>query len=581
MPESYAPRAGRHNRTSIDPMRLLSRHILRTLAAPFVWSLLALTGLLLLNQLAPLIDRFGGKGLDLQVMGEAMVLAIPALLVLTLPMAVLTATLYAYSQLAGDLEMVAMYANGISVWRMVRPALVGAAFVSVVNFVMFDQLVPLSNARYSQLRRSVAQKTPTLAFKPQILNAIPPIDTRYYLRAVDIDPASGRMRDVLIYDLTASNARRVIRADSGVMTQSPDQLDLLLTLFNGEIRDYKGDEPGRVEQTAFGRDRIRIRDVANQLDRGQGISREERSMSSCQLLDEVERARWQLAEGNRTRAEYTRDDLRHLSGLPAVQRAGIRLPPDPVENCGRYRDIEKWINRLLLPAEAQAQDPVKPSQDTARPRPAVPPQQRESLGLRKQRPAELDSFVLAQRRTDSIAQAQADSLMVAGSSQVIVPPPFDSARFLVQPPAPAQLPSNGLVSTAIDVGGARSQAEFALAIVRTHSVEYHKKFALPLASFCFVLVGMALALKYPRSGIGLVIGGSLVIFMVFYVLLIGGEGLADKGLVHPIVAMHGPVALLTVIGLMAVSAANREMGTARSGGIIDALRNIFGRGDNS
>ncbi len=579
MPESYAPWAGRHNRTSIDPMRLLSRHILRTLAAPFAWSLLALTGLLLLNQLAPLIDRFGGKGLDLRVMGEAMVLAIPALMVLTLPMAVLTATLYAYSQLAGDLEMVAMYANGVSVWKMVRPAMVGAGFVAIVNFVMFDQLVPLSNARYSQLRRSVAQKTPTLAFKPQILNAIPPIDTRYYLRAVDIDPASGRMRDVLIYDLTASNARRVIRADSGVMTQSPDQIDLLLTLFNGEIRDYKAEEPGRVEQTAFVRDRIRIRDVSNQLDRGQGISREERSMSSCQLLDEVERARWQLADGNRTRAEYTRDDLRQLSGLPPVPRSAVRLPPDPVESCGRYRDLEKWINRLVLPAEVQAQDPVKQSQDTVRPRPKQ--QLRESLGARKQRSIELDSFARAQRRADSLAQAQAESTLVTGTTQGIVPPFFDSTRFLVQPPAPAQLPSNGLVSTTIDVGGARAQAEFALSIVRTHSVEYHKKFALPLASFCFVLVGMALALKYPRSGIGLVIGGSLVIFMVFYVLLIGGKGLADKGLVHPIVAMHGPVALLTVIGLAAVAAANREMGTARSGGNVDALRSLFGRGDDA
>ena len=43
-------------------------------------------------------------------------------------------------------------------------------------------------------------------------------------------------------------------------------------------------------------------------------------------------------------------------------------------------------------------------------------------------------------------------------------------------------------------------------------------FAIPLASFGFVLVAMALALKYPRSGIGLVIGGSLVIFLGFYIL---------------------------------------------------------------
>ena len=114
-------------------MRLITRHILSALAAPFLWGIVALTGLLLLNQISELINQFGGKGLGLDVMLEAVVLALPALLTLTLPMAVLVSTLYAYSQLAADQEMVAMSANGISVWRMVRPDLVATVAVAVVN----------------------------------------------------------------------------------------------------------------------------------------------------------------------------------------------------------------------------------------------------------------------------------------------------------------------------------------------------------------------------------------------------------------------------------------------------------------
>ena len=58
-------------------MRLLSRHILHSLAAPFGWGVVALTGMLLLNQLYTLIDRFGGKGLPFSVMGEAIRLPSP------------------------------------------------------------------------------------------------------------------------------------------------------------------------------------------------------------------------------------------------------------------------------------------------------------------------------------------------------------------------------------------------------------------------------------------------------------------------------------------------------------------------
>jgi lipopolysaccharide export system permease protein len=476
--------------------------------------------------------------------------------------------------------MVAMYANGLSVWRMVRPAVFAAACISGVNFIIFDQLVPLSNARFAQLRRDVGGKTPTLAFKPQILNAIPPGNARFYLRARNIEPVGGRLSDVLIYDLTYE-ARRVIRADSGTMKQSPDGRDLLLTLHDGEIRDYRSMEPGRVERTAFGNDRIRIRDVANQLERREVTGSDERSMTSCQLLDRVIESRYDYRDGVTRREEYTRRDLRSLAELPPLPPSAVRLPPRMEADCGPYRDVQRWIEKALLPAELAAQDPVKPkrdstAQDPARPKPDSA-QQRQDSAPRKP----VDSAALAvptdAARQDSLI-AQGDSL--AGISPL--PPTFADSGFLVPPVGAAQLaPANGIVSPIVEVSGARMQSDNALAIMRSHSVEYHKKFAIPLACVGFVLVGMSLALKYPRGGIGLVIGGSLVIFMLFYVLLIGGEGLADKGYIHPVVAMHGPVVLLTLIGLASVASANREMGTARSAGLFESLRNIFRRADRT
>ena len=90
-----------------------------------------------------------------------------------------------------------------------------------------------------------------------------------------------------------------------------------------------------------------------------------------------------------------------------------------------------------------------------------------------------------------------------------------------------------------------------------------------------MLVGVALALKFPGSGIGLVIGGSLLLFLTFYVLLIGGESLADKGIISATTAMYAPVALFTLGGLLAVASANREMGTARSAGIGEWLADLW------
>ncbi len=562
-------------------MRLLSRHILRTFAAPFAWGLLALTGLLLLNQLAQLIDRFGGRGLGWQVMIEAVILALPALLTLTIPMAVLVGTLYAYTNLAADLEMMAMYANGVSVWRMVRPALVAAVVISVVNFFIFDQLVPISNTRFRTLASDVARLQPTLAFRPMEMNRLQP--TTYVLRADDIAAEGGHMRGVTIWDLGRYDSRRVIHADSGLMATSQQGTDLLLTLWDGEIIDVSLLEANRIERTAFAKNQITIRDVANTLERSEGqVSRGDREQSGCELLDVIDDARWSTTDLARQRRVLTRRDLRHLAGLPPLPPPSTPTRPERDPHCGSYRQLQRMLERVLLPGALEAQEP-RPRQAAQEPRTPPDsqapqaPQDSQSVRVRLEVQAAKDSALAAAATSGTIMPQDA---FLTESLPMALPQVPDG--FLVDPMQGTQgggPPGDGLLSSSSEVNGMRAQARDAQAVVWQYSVEYHKKIALPLASFCFVLVGVALALKYPRSGIGLVIGGSLVIFLVFYVLLIGGEGLADKGVISPQMAMYGPVVIFTVVGLAAVASANREMGTSRSVGIVEALVGLFRRRD--
>jgi len=514
-------------------MRLVSRHILRALAAPFVWGLAALTGLLLLQQLAPLIDRFGGRGLPLRVIGEAFLLTLPALLTLSLPMAVLVATLYGYSQLAGDLELVAMYANGISVWRMARPALIAAIFVATGNFFLYDQLVPRSNTRYSQLQNAVFRTSPTLTFQPGMMNPI----TSYVLQARTIDPVTSAMTEVTIYELREYGTTRIIHADSGGMVQTKSGADLLVDLHNGTIDEFKRAEHNRFMRTTFVHNQLRIRDVSNQLNLATGgVARGDRDMTGCELLDQARDQQWYAGDVKRGIEYVTRRDLRWLLGLPTLQTPPARLLPAYPKHCGKaYLRFEHWIQQLVLPTKAQAQEPPRPVQQQPAQQPPV---------------------------------QQGGNKVWSGSDQGVAA----VSPFLVQPGGSEQL-----VARRFEV---EPQLQTLLNYeqnVMRYRVEYHKKFAIPLASFCFVLLGMALALKYPRSGIGLVIGASMVIFLGFYILLIGGENLAKKGYLSPEVAIHGPLVLLTLLGLLAVRSANREMGTARTAGIFGAMVEYFRR----
>ena len=83
-----------------------------------------------------------------------------------------------------------------------------------------------------------------------------------------------------------------------------------------------------------------------------------------------------------------------------------------------------------------------------------------------------------------------------------------------------------------------------------YGVEIQKKFALSAACIVFVLIGAPIALRFPRGGVGLVIGVSLVVFAIYYVGLIAGESLADRAFLTPFWAMWAANVILTGVGLV-------------------------------
>lgn len=79
-------------------------------------------------------------------------------------------------------------------------------------------------------------------------------------------------------------------------------------------------------------------------------------------------------------------------------------------------------------------------------------------------------------------------------------------------------------------------------------VEVHKKFSIPAACVAFVLVGMPLGIRV--RGRSPAIGASLSIgfFLMWWIFLIGGEKLADRGIVAPWLAMWAPNLVTLLIG---------------------------------
>jgi len=172
---------------------------------------------------------------------------------------------------------------------------------------------------------------------------------------------------------------------------------------------------------------------------------------------------------------------------------------------------------------------------------------------------------------------------VAGDTApaAVVPPPTPSPAIVPGPPPGILNPVPGVSSAvgSLDAAAAIEAARGRMVENRTsmnrYDVEIQKKFALSAACIVFVLIGAPIALRFPRGGVGLVIGVSLVVFAIYYIGLIAGESLADRALLTPFWAMWAANVILTAVGLVLLVRMGREGATSRGGDLsefMDALR---------
>ena len=84
--------------------------------------------------------------------------------------------------------------------------------------------------------------------------------------------------------------------------------------------------------------------------------------------------------------------------------------------------------------------------------------------------------------------------------------------------------------------------------INEFEVEIHKKFSIPAACLVFVLVGAPLGALIRRRGAAVSVGVSLFFFWIYWMFLIGGEELADRGYLAPTLAMWAPNIVFAIAG---------------------------------
>ena len=89
-------------------------------------------------------------------------------------------------------------------------------------------------------------------------------------------------------------------------------------------------------------------------------------------------------------------------------------------------------------------------------------------------------------------------------------------------------------------------------------VEIHKKFTLAIACILFTLVGAPLGMLVRNGGMTIASGLSIAFFLIYYILLIWGEQLADRNLINPGLGSWLPNIVLFISGVIILKQSNKK-----------------------
>ena len=126
-------------------MRIVSSYILREFIAYLFYCILAFIAIYILVDTVEHIDNFIDSGLQIKLVLLYYALYLPFIIVLTMPVAMLIATMFSLGRLVGDNEITAMKASGISIYRILLPSYVFALFTGLVTMVFSEIVVPRTN----------------------------------------------------------------------------------------------------------------------------------------------------------------------------------------------------------------------------------------------------------------------------------------------------------------------------------------------------------------------------------------------------------------------------------------------------
>lgn len=453
------------------------------------------------------IDDLMGKGLEISIILELLFYVSASLLPLALPLAILLSSLIVMGNLGESNELTALKSSGLSIYRILRPLTGVVILIAIGTFYFSNYVIPIANYKWHSIIWDIQEKKMTSFMKPGT-----------YTQEIDgfsIKIKEGKdnsFKNIIIHDRRVSSELKTIRADSGEFYQSENGEFLFFKLFNGDVieelrtaANFQGDS--KSSGGIFPSRKSNFKTATYKMD-----------MSGFKLQrskDDMFKNDYEML--NVFQIDETVDSMKiRYNDFMEVLASNIKAKHAYFQALS-YANVSKTDSTRQLAGSNY--NPSSPNMI-----------RNDSTNLS---PQKIDSSltIVPIYKFDDMEEEKREGTINHMKSQL----------------------RNNIKATEgqIDIDENRHRN------LRRYEIEFHRKFSLSFSIIILFFVGAPLGAIVKRGGFGAPVVIAALLFMVYFVLITIGDGMANNGVILPFFGMWGPNMILTPVAvLLMMSAAN-------------------------
>jgi len=213
-------------------LKIVYRYILLNFLKKFIPSFIVIYFIFVLQSFWLYFDELAGKGLGLLTIIKFLTYISPFIILNAIPLSILLGGIMSYGSMSEKSEFTAIKTIGISLTSLMKSMSLLIIIIAIGSFIFANTALPYGNYKFSNLRKNIKQKMPSIAITEGIFNNFQQAGLNIHVKK-KYGKNNNKLKDIIIHQKVNGVPDKLIIAKKGVFKNDVKNQLIQLVLKDG------------------------------------------------------------------------------------------------------------------------------------------------------------------------------------------------------------------------------------------------------------------------------------------------------------------------------------------------------------